>query len=219
MLPSVSFLIPAAAEGDWKLSCFLEFPECMWLYFFQFCPPRLQSTLIPVKHHREAQICQKFTISCRHEVFRQFFCQQKLKIWFQFQTFESNVSFSTRCNSELGPEFAIRWERNRIFRKKSSERVELFFFNSGRFSILNFCFGNIPFAKWTGGHVDFSSDNAVKKFFSNSVNFFSKFEKFSAISLITVVIVSISSWSFYIELISRAHRKHVWHPCCKKVAR
>ena len=128
MLPSVSFLIPAAAEEDWKLSCFLEFPECMWLYFFQFCHPRLQSTLIPVKHHREAQICRKFTFSCRDEVFGQFFCEQMMKIEFHFQTFETNVSFSTRCNSELGFEFAIRWERNRIFRKKSSERVELFFF-------------------------------------------------------------------------------------------
>ena len=127
MLPSVSFLIPAAAEEDWKLSSFLEFPEYMWLSFLQFCHPRLQSTLIPVKHHREAEICQKFTISCRDEVFRQFFCEQILKIEFHFQTFESNVSFSTRCNSELGLEFAIKWERNSIFGKIPLNAKNCFF--------------------------------------------------------------------------------------------
>ena len=147
LLPSVSFLIPAATEEDWKLSSFLEFPEYMWLSFLQFCHPRLQSTLIPVNHHREAQICRTFIFGCRDEVFRQFCCQQIMKIEFHFLFFDSNISFSTRCNSELGPEFAIRWERNRIFRKKLSERVELFFFKNGRFSKLNFCFGNIPFAK------------------------------------------------------------------------
>ena len=133
MLPSVSFLIPAAAEEDWKLSCFLEFLECMWLYFLQFCHPRLQSTLIPVKHHREAQICRKFTFSCRDEVFGQFFCEQMMKIEFHFQTFESNVSFSTRCNSELGLEFAIKWERNSIFRKKTLWTRRIVFFYAGDF--------------------------------------------------------------------------------------
>ena len=133
ILPCDSFLIRAAAEEHWKLSCFLECPECMWHYFLQFCHARLQSILIPVKHHREAQICRKFTFSCRDEVFGHFFCEQIMKIEFHFQSFESNVSFSTRSNSELGLDFAIRRERKRIFRKKLSERVELFFLRTGDF--------------------------------------------------------------------------------------
>ena len=56
-------------------------------------------------------------------------------------------------------------------------------------------------------------------FCSNSVSFFSKFEKFSGISPIMVVILSFSEWSLYLELFFRAHRIHVSHPCCKKVAR
>ena len=69
------------------------------------------------------------------------------KNWVFLQTFESNVSFSTRCSSELGLEFAIRWEREKIFRKKTSERVELFFFKSRRFSKLNNWLRSILFAK------------------------------------------------------------------------
>ena len=128
MLPSVSFKIPAAAEEEWKLSCFLVFLECLWLSIFQFCHPRLHSTLIPINHHREAQICRTFTFCCRDEIFRKIFCQQIMKIEFPFQNFESNVSFFTRLNSELGLDFAIRWERNKISRKNFSERVELCFF-------------------------------------------------------------------------------------------
>ena len=149
MLQSVSFLIPAAAEEDWKLSCFLEFPECIWFCFFQFCHPRLQSTLIPVKHHNEAQICQTFTFSCRDEVFRQFCCQQIMKIEFHFQLFGSNGSFFTRRNSELGLDFAIRWERNKISRKKNSLDAKncVFLIKSRRISKLNFCFRNRLFAR------------------------------------------------------------------------
>ena len=41
-----------------------------------------------------------------------------MKIEFLFQSFEWNVSFSTRSNSELGLDFAIRWERNKVSRKR-----------------------------------------------------------------------------------------------------
>ena len=55
-----------------------------------------------------------------------------------------------------------------------------------------------------------------KSFCSNSVKFFWNFEKIPDLSPITVEITSFSEWSLYLELFFRAHRIHVWHPCCKK---
>ena len=53
-----------------------------------------------------------------------------MKIELRFQIFQSNGSFFARRNSELGLDFAIRWERNKISRKKNfSGREELCFFD------------------------------------------------------------------------------------------
>ena len=87
---------------------------------------------------------------------------------------------------------------------------------SRRFSKINVCLRNILFAK---KHLDLYISvptTLLKRFCSNSVNFFSKFEHFSAISPIKFVFISFSEWSLYFELFFRAHCIHVWHPCCKK---
>ena len=175
LLPSDSFLIRAAAEEDLKLSWFLVFRKISQTFIFFVSSPACS-----IDFNCYAQLLEKtnslvFYFYLRWRNFSIVFLLLK-KMGF-LQTFESNVSFFTRSYSELGLVLVIRWERNKDFPKKSSERADLCFFllKSRRFSKLNMCLRSILFAKKTLGHVDFGSDNAAKTFLLKLRQFFLKF--------------------------------------------
>ena len=127
-LPSDSFLIRAAAEEDLKLSWILVFQKIS-LTFNIF----LSSPAFSIDFNCYEQLLEKtksfvFYFEWRWTNFSIVIPRSNKENWVFLQTFESNGSFFTNRNSELGLDFAIRWERNKDFPKKSSERVELCFF-------------------------------------------------------------------------------------------
>ena len=146
------------------------------------------------------------------------FPRSNKKRWVFLQTFESNGSFFTRRNSELGLDFAIRWERNKDFPKKILWTSEIvFFFVKIQEIFENKCLPQkYTFRKKTLDMYILVPTTLLKRFCSNSVNFFSKIEQFSAISSIKFVVISFPEWSLYLELFFRAHRIHVSNPRCKK---
>ena len=144
-----------------------------------------------------------------------------MKIELRFQIFQSNGSFFARRNSELGLDFAIRWEGNKIPRKKLlwTRRIVVFFVKIQENFEIKFLLQVYTFRKRNTWTCRFRFRQRCQKFLLKLRDFCSKSDKFSAFSPITVVTNSFSSWSLYLELLFRAHGKHVWHPCCKKLAR
>ena len=122
------FFDQSCCGGRFKIELNFGVSKYFWdFHFFSFVTRifhRLQ--LLWTNTGKDKLICFYFYLRWRN--FPIVFPRSNKKNWVFLQTFESNGSFFTRRNSELGLDFAIIWERNIDFPKTSSERVELCFF-------------------------------------------------------------------------------------------